>query len=238
MDDALPSEFRVEDAFLEPADPDAVIWRYMDFDRFQWMLANQALYFTSVDRFDDPHEGALTELEDLEFSAAYGETVRSAARHHTVRFSRRRVMASCWHLSPHESATMWKLYAGTARAVAVQSTFSRLQRAVATFAVGVGLVQYVDHQTGRTHVHPFYGPYMHKRLWYRDEHEVRALAYKADGEIPKGGEALPIDLRQLVSRIVVRAEPGGLVEQVRQAALAHGLDVPVETSALDAPPKF
>ena len=101
----------------------------MKLERFAWMLEKRALYFSSVERFEDPHEGALTKIEDQEFSATYDETVRSAARYHTVTFSRRRVMANCWHLNPHESAAMWKLYAGTDKAVAIQSTFRRLQQA-------------------------------------------------------------------------------------------------------------
>jgi len=209
----------------------------MKLERFAWMLEKRALYFSSVERFEDPHEGALTEIEDQEFSATYDETVRSAARFHTVTFSRRRVMANCWHLSTHESAAMWKLYAGTDKAVAIQSTFRRLQQTVAHAAVGVGVVRYVDHETGRTHVHPFYGPYMHKRLWYQDEHEVRAIAYNRD-KAPDGGLAVVVDLQQLVTGVVVRRVPVGLVEEVRRAALKHGLCVPVRTSALDSPPKF
>jgi hypothetical protein len=238
MSDRRAPEFRVEDAFVQPQDLNGVIWRYMKFERFAWMLAHRALYFSSIERFEDPHEGALTEIEDQEFSATYDETVRSAARYHTVQFSRRRVMANCWHLSTHESAAMWRLYAGTDKAVAIQSTFSRLQQAVRGVAVGVGLVQYVDHETGRTHVHPFFGPYMHKRLWYRDEHEVRAIVYNRDNEIPDGGLAIQVDLQQLITGVVVRIEPVGLVEQVREAVLRHGLGVPVRTSALDTPPRF
>jgi hypothetical protein len=238
MPDRKVPDFRVEDAFVPPADLDAVIWRYMKFERFIWMLERRALYFSSVERFEDPHEGALTEIEDQEFSAAYDETVRSAARYHTVMFSRRRVTASCWHASPHESASMWKLYAGTDKAVAIQSTFRRLSNAVAQAAIGVGLVQYVDHETGRTHVHPFFGPYMHKRLWYRDDREVRAIVYKRDGTIPDGGVVVPVNLQQLVTGVVVRKEPESLLDQVRRAALALGLDVPVRTSALDNQPKF
>jgi hypothetical protein len=238
MSDRRSPEFRVEDAFVSPPDLDAVIWRYMKLERFAWMLEERALYFSSVERFEDAHEGALTEIEDQEFSATYDETVRSAARYHTVTFSRRRVMANCWHLNPHESAAMWKLYAGTEKAVAIQSTFRRLQQAVAYAAVGVGVVRYVDHETGRTHVHPFYGPYMHKRLWYQDEHEVRAIVYNRDKGIPDGGVAVSVDLQQLITGVVVRREPAGLVEQVRRATLKHELRVPVRTSALDSPPKF
>ena len=238
MSNGRSPEFRLEDAFVPPPDPNAVIWRYMQLERFAWMLERRALYFSSVERFEDPHEGALTEIEDQEFSATYDETVRSAARYHTVTFSRRRVMANCWHLSPHESAAMWKLYAGTDKAVAIQSTFRRLQQAVVDAAVGVGVVRYIDHETGRTHVHPFYGPYMHKRLWYQDEHEVRAIVYNRNKEIPAGGLAVPVDLQQLITGVVVRREPAGLVEQVQRATLMHELHVPVRTSALDSPPKF
>jgi hypothetical protein len=133
---------------------------------------------------------------------------------------------------------MWKLYAGTDKAVSIQSTFRRLKEAVAHAAIGVGVVQYVDHKTGRTHVHPFYGPYMHKRLWYQDEREVRAIIYNRDEKIPDGGMAVPVDLQQLITGVVVRKEPVGLVEQVREIAFRHGLNVPVLTSALDSPARF
>jgi hypothetical protein len=79
---------------------------------------------------------------------------------------------------------------------------------------------------------------MHKRLWYQDEHEVRAIVYNRDKEIPDGGLAVPVDLQQLITEVAVRREPTGLVEQVRRATLKHELLVPVRVSALDSPPKF
>jgi hypothetical protein len=106
MSDRRSPAFRVEDAFVSPPELNAVIWRYMKLERFAWMLEKRGLYFSSVERFEDPHEGALTEIEDQQFSATSDETVRSAARYHTVTFSRWRVMANCWHLNPHESAAM------------------------------------------------------------------------------------------------------------------------------------
>ena len=61
-------------------------------------------------------------------------------------------MVSCWHLSGHESMAMWKIYAPGGKAIAIQSTFEALRQAVSHIVVGVGLVKYVDHETGRTHV--------------------------------------------------------------------------------------
>jgi len=43
---------------LEPS-PDAVIWRYINLDKFQDLMANEELYFRRADKFkkDDPLEG-------------------------------------------------------------------------------------------------------------------------------------------------------------------------------------
>lgn len=235
-DPALP-KFPMENTFVWPVDPVAAIWRYMTFERFKWMLDNRALWFSSVSQFADPLEGSLTEIEDQEFSAAYDGTVRRAARMHTEQFSRHRVMANCWHLRRHECALMWRAYCDTDKGIAVQSTFARLERAVSGAATGVGLVQYIDHKTGRTHTHPFYGPYMHKRLAFAAEQEVRALLHHKGATIPHG---LPVsvDLNQLITGIVVRKKSEALIEQVRSVVRAHRLDVIVSISEIDATPIF
>jgi hypothetical protein len=36
---------------------------------------------------------------------------------------------NCWHMSPDESAGMWKLYAGIDAGIAIKSIYSRLQHA-------------------------------------------------------------------------------------------------------------
>jgi hypothetical protein len=235
-DGAMPA-FRVEDAFSWPADPTAMIWRYMAFEHFVWMLENRAVRFCSVAKFDDPFEGSLTELEDEEFSAAYDTTVRKATRMHTVKFSRYRVMASCWHFRSYECAFMWNHYANTGKGIAVQSTFNRLERAVSGVAAGVGLVDYIDQKSGRTHTHPFYGPYMHKRRWLEAEREVRALLYYKGESIPDG---LPVavDIDKLITGIVVRKKPEALINHVREVVSAHGLGARVSTSEIDGAPIF
>jgi len=237
MADREMPTFRIEDPFVWPADPRAMIWRYMAFEPFTWMLENSSLWFSSVAKFNDPFEGSLTELEDKEFSAAYGPAVRKAARMHAEQFSRRRVMANCWHLRPHECAVMWERYADTDKGIAVQSTFDRLERAVSGVANGVGLVQYVDHKAGRTHTHPFFGPYMHKRQWLEVEREVRALVHYKGEPIPDG---LPVsvDLNELITGIVVRKKSEALIHSVRSLVSAHRLRVSVSTSEIDAAPIF
>jgi hypothetical protein len=36
---------------------------------------------------------------------------------------------NCWHMSEHQSAGMWKLYAGVDAGIAIKSTYSRLMHA-------------------------------------------------------------------------------------------------------------
>jgi hypothetical protein len=210
----------------------------MDFTKFVWMLENSALFFSSVDRLGDPFEGSMSELEDREFSAAYDQTVRNAARYHTVTFSRRRVMVSCWHLSAHESMAMWKIYAAGGKAIAVQSTFEALTQAVSHVVAGVGIVNYIDHETGRTHEHPFYSPYMHKRVWYNYESEVRALLYNRDQQIPEGGMSVKVDLSNLIKSVIVAPGSEGLIDLTRRVVARHGLEIPVHPSSLDSSPRF
>ena len=54
--------------------------------------------------------------------------------------------ACTWHMSEHESAAMWKLYARTEEAVCIRSTYARLQKALPD-DVYLGRVQYIDYVT-------------------------------------------------------------------------------------------
>src|SRR5262249_20825018 len=63
---------------------------------------------------------------------------------------RRRIAASCWFESPHESAAMWRLYAPGKEGVAIATTFGKLDNLIKTAAkpawlVGAARVKYIDH---------------------------------------------------------------------------------------------
>ena len=50
------------ESFPQPEDLSISIWRYMDLDKFAWMLQRGALYFAQGDLLqrDDPYEGYVT----------------------------------------------------------------------------------------------------------------------------------------------------------------------------------
>jgi len=50
--------------------PSETLWRYMDFWKFEDMLAKSALYFARQDRFSDPFEGRLSQRDAAGMSAS------------------------------------------------------------------------------------------------------------------------------------------------------------------------
>lgn len=153
---------------------------------------------------------------------------------------------NCWHLNEFESAAMWKLYAQTREAMAIKTTYYRLSR-VFYDSVTLGLVQYIDFDTadlastGRYHDDRF----MHKRLSFAHEREVRAIRWNRAGwgagpeyEAPMG-IPVPVDLEELIESVYVAPTcPSWFFSLVRQVVARYQLDVPVVQSALDKAPMF
>lgn len=67
---------------LEPPDPDAVIWRFMDLWKFERLLNDGALYFRRADLFLDQYEGLLPESRPLSICGRYrtGTTITPPTR--------------------------------------------------------------------------------------------------------------------------------------------------------------
>jgi hypothetical protein len=211
----------------------------MDFTKFVSMLENRGLFFSRLDLLGDPFEGSRTRADEENAREHYGKTVVAAAAYHTETFSRKRVMVNCWHMSEHESAAMWKIYAAGGKTLAIQSTFDKVRGAVAGAVVGVGLVEYVDHITGRMNErHPFYSTFMQKQDWFEYEKEVRALVYNRDNEIPERGVFVSVDLASVLESIYAAPESGTLSELVQGVVARYGLNIPVRRSSLDDRPSY
>jgi len=103
-------------AFEESVSADAIIWRYLKFERFVDVLKTHALWFSRPFAFEDRWEGL--------FPPSYLRSTRQYAEANSIPFEefdrqfRRRLLrhryahfVSCWHISDHESDAMWKLYA-------------------------------------------------------------------------------------------------------------------------------
>jgi hypothetical protein len=224
----------------QPAD-DALMWRYVDFTKYVAMLADRCLALTRLDRLGDPFEGAYPRRQ----AAAAPADGEAYARFDPCVDLRRYVYVSCWYVNPHESAAMWRVYAGP-DGLAVRSTPGRLRDALRgeTRPLSAGCVRYLDYNEETMPGEQGLMPFLCKRRSFEFEREYRILHYDEpahDGCRPDPPPAVGMaaDLAVLVRDVVVSPTAGDwLVGLVRTVSQRFGLDVPVTRSDLDRGPVY
>jgi len=244
---------------LEPTDPEALIWRFMDLRKFRDLIATSELYFRRADLFDDDDEGLPPE-EYLPYAGLNPRDIHDALQLNHFRGSlaqdREAFFVSCWCLSPEPTTKMWEQYAKGG--LAVGSRYSLLKRAMGscecTLGAFLGLVRYgSQHLTGWNALR-FIST---KREKFAYEQEIRALLWVPDefagnnrhldeNNIPhdrpltapppdRVPEALrrAVDLRSLITEIEVSPwAPEGTFAEVQQLVRENGYSAPVRWSVL------
>jgi hypothetical protein len=133
-----------------------------------------------------------------------------------------RSFVSCWHESDIESVALWKIYAGSEGALAIQSTVGALQSIFpeVTTANGdvlvnqaVRRVQYIDYRTEHPYLNDFMGPLCYKRRAFAYEQEIRVIRQ----EFPTG----PANNR-----------PGGRAIKMGPPPEHQGIEIPVDLTKL------
>jgi len=249
--------------FREPNDPNIKIWRYMDFTKFVSLLESRSLFFARADIFEDTFEGSLSSAT-FAWRAGLWEGLY-VEQDELEKFSkareqlRKQIFVNCWHMNARESAAMWKLYARSNEAVAIQSTYQLLHSCLPANTY-VGEVQYIDYETDYLAEDHLFRPYMHKRISFEHERELRAMIYiRSDdpsdylrdhipvndlearvGE-PVGdvGRAVSVNLNELIERVYVAPTcPALFTDLVLKIMNKYELNTPLIKSALDAKPMF
>lgn len=241
--------------FSPPTDIDVKIWRYMDLSKYLSLLDSSALFFSRADLLGDPYEGATSHANRILRPSVYGDLnplmfERLSSLQQGIR---QWTFINCWHMNENESDAMWRIYARTSDAVAIQSTFARLQRVLSGRAF-IGVVNYVDYETEWMPEGNLFYPFVHKRKSFEHERELRAVMQElpsmADPDetdsvigsrIPNGeaGRGVSIQLPDLIERVYIApTSPAWFQEIVRSVTAKYKLDAPVEQSAMDRLPEF
>jgi hypothetical protein len=237
--------------FLRAPSPETKIWRYMDFTKFVFMLEERALFFSRADHLLDPFEGRASETSLKSDEALEPSLSRSDGAAGSGSGARQRFFINSWHVNEHESIAMWKLFAKSDDAIAVESTYGRL-RACLPANVGAegeprgahidaALVEYVDPE--HSEKLPFdFCEFLRKRKEFEHERELRAFFDVAWGEgatrkvdlAEEAGRLVDVDLERLMVRI--HLGPGssawyrGLVERLLRR---FGFETHVKPSDLE-----
>ena len=238
--------------FEPPTNRKVPIWRYLSFTKFVSLLDTRSLHFARADRLEDPLEGQwsrrtvqavqntvaqLAEKKEFESEEARENftTKRSSQLISLPEKIRRSTYINAWHVGEHESAAMWKLYAGENNGVAIVGTFDSLIRGLNTceeHKVYVGMVSYVDFEETLIPPGNTFAPFLYKRKSFEFESELRALVYD---EIiaPELGLCVKVDLDQLIIRVQVSPKAADwFTELVQSVSRQYGCERPVHRSSL------
>ena len=202
--------------FEAPSDPDAQLWRYMDFAKLVDLLESRSLFFSRADKLGDPFEGSYSEANLRLRPEMYGEHAAAVTEQlsQVMREMPRFTIINCWHLSDYESAAMWEKYSAAGYAIAIRSTFRRFTASLmCEEKVYAGLVNYVDYAKDVIPESSTFYPFLHKRLSFQHEREVRAIMQaipwgkdntpEFEKDSWRAGRAVSVDLERLIEAIYV-----------------------------------
>jgi len=174
----------------------------MDFARFMQMIESRTLWFSRLDKLEDPLEGAHTDAE-LAGIRKHVEQKRAKQLISLFRSARKDAYVSCWRAGKTESLAMWDLYGKGSGIVAVKSTAGLLKEAVKSYeeAVFISEVRYFDwnEAPGLDNV---LVACSRKDLSYQHEEEVRAVLIDSAPR-QKVGMAVSVDIDNLITEIIV-----------------------------------
>src|SRR6266481_9724072 len=143
-------------AFPQPGDSRIILWRYMEVDKFKWLLHCNRLFMPSADQLGDPLEGTTPEgdlMRWLRLAAnAKSEEQRRIVEHnraflsHMAERFRSNYYVSCWHVNSHENHAMWGCYTKRPESVAIKTTYDALRNCLPSY-VEMGMIRYIDYAT-------------------------------------------------------------------------------------------
>jgi hypothetical protein len=243
-------------AFPQPANPNISLWRYLDFEKFDWLLTYGRLFMPSAAHLGDPLEGTRpagdSEWWQREIANAESQEKRHVLEHNhdlLSRFAyafRAHYYVSCWHASEVENARMWNCYTRSPTAVAVQTKYSKLRNLLPNY-VELGLVRYIDYRIDRLPSSNMMECVTHKNIGYSFENEIRAVVLHPPFEAIGGAHfqehhfesetvngfflyAPTIDVTQLIERIVLHPKATHKIKnEVARICEIKGLPQPVQS---------
>lgn len=130
----------------KPKDDNMFLWKYFDIHRFIYLITEQKLFFTRLDKFDDPFEGISTsflrrealftnmqlgennsikispELLDKEIDTQF--KVHQYLKKSNLHNKQNRQYVNCWFTCERESMAMWNIYSNP-DSVAIKLNFKK-----------------------------------------------------------------------------------------------------------------
>lgn len=218
------------------------VWRYLDLAKFVSMLETQSIFFTRMDVFNDPFEGAmpkaiLKKQDDLYMEHSLDSGVTAGYYAYEARRmladERKQLFVSCWHASDNESEAMWQLYSDKHKGIAIVSDIDILRNNMPE-NIELDYVTYVDYEAESIPRAPLY---MYKRSAFEHEKEVRAVI--RNDSCKNIGIALNINTNELIKNVVVSPlAQDWFFDVVKSICAKYSCSFKVSNSSLSVDPVF
>jgi len=200
--------------FIQPEDQNALVWRYMDFTKFFSVVSTGSLFLCRADLLGDPFEGSFSKanikLRHGVYKLPKAQLDKMQQQMANIaKGTRQWTYINCWHLSEYESAAMWRLYAKSNEAVAIQTTYKNLTDSLPD-NVYIGLVQYIDYEKDWLPEGNIFFPFMHKRKSFAHEREVRIVRQ----DLPTSQRGIDVGRSNDLKGISVNTDLNLLIEKV------------------------
>lgn len=230
------------------------IWRYLDIEKFSMLLNQQALFFCSAKKFEDPFEG--------EFAwgrvgyEKFIETQKKLCTTHgagmdldmfmafnlkTLKEISEKTYISCWHSSEHESEAMWKLYCkNPAKGVVIKTKKKTLQAHLENKGLNnlqLKSVKYVPNFWIKQY-NPESDVFFSKRPSFEYEKEFRAIFQENTFNTPHvNGKLIPVSLNELLEEVRISPFSGqDFKNEVLELSKIYGLETKVKDSEIEMHP--
>ena len=218
------------------ADPDTIVWKYLDLSKFLDLLMSKKLFMSRSDKFEDQYEGTFSEptFEEIKKLSTNNPDFLQYYKTH-----REKVAISSWHINEYESFAMWQIFTQNSEGLAIQSTIGRLQNALIpenNYKQFIGEVNYIDYKKEYIPFDDMFFPFLFKRKSFQYEREVRILTDVAEKKMTlNDGLKINVDIDQLIEKIYIHPKSENwyknlVIDLVKQL----GFDFAIEKSDLES----
>lgn len=211
--------------YLDEANDEDVIWRYMNLAKFMDMVLTKSLWFVRQDKFADKLEGTIPIenkfkfLEELKkkdpIRSSYERYAQVFREADNIESFKKFTLVNSWTLKKAESMALWKIYlSNSSNGIAIQSTVGKYKESLKKcgFEISPIKINYIDEFAKLTHINQevIAGT---KLNFYNYEDEFRGVIFNQfkinkeseDGKTPiyEYGVNVPVDCNVLITRIAI-----------------------------------
>lgn len=233
------------------------ILKYMDFTKYVQMLNSKSLFFTRADKFEDHFEGSIPEPNfnargDMVFERLMinKENIKKKLSKFNMD-GRTQIFINCWNISDYESQAMWNLYLKSKDGIAIKSSFRKLKESLSVHEqddIFIGKVKYIDYSKDTIPSNNAFFPFLHKRISFKHENELRAVVHKFDIDndynileepVAESGIYINCDLRKLIKSVFISpTSDNWFHELVKSINVKYSLNVETHKSDISKDPLF